>query len=79
MEALHGGRPEIADGCLVIGNRIVVWHVDRINEAAEAISAVNAGESPQFLIGGGGGNRLDLIPAVITDRCPTLAIWLGSP
>jgi hypothetical protein len=42
MNALQGGTPEIADGCLVIDNTIVVWHVDRIDEAAEAISAAKA-------------------------------------
>ena len=84
MNALHGGTPEIVDGCLVIDNTIVVWHVDRIDEATEAIAAVKAGESPQLLIGGGGisldeGDRPDQIPAVITDRCPTSAVWFGAP
>ncbi len=83
-QALHGGTPEIAGGCLVIDNTIVVWHVDRIDEAAEAISAVKAGESPELLIGGGGisvdeGARPDQIPTVITDQCPTSAVWFGAP
>ena len=81
--ALHGGTPEIADGCLVIDNTIVVWHVDRIDEAAAAISAVKAGESPALLIGGGGisvdeGARPDQFPTVITDQCPTSAVWFGT-
>ena len=84
MDALHGGTPKIVDGCLVIDNTIVVWHVDRIGDAAEAIAAVKAGESPQLLIGGGGisvdeGARPDQIPTVITDRCPTSAVWFGAP
>ena len=84
MQALHGGTPEIVDGCLYIDNTIVVWHVDRIDEAAEAISAVKAGESPQLRIGGGGnsvdeGARPDQFPTVITDRCSTSAVWFGSP
>ena len=82
--ALHGGIPEIVDGCLVIDNTIVVWHADRIDEAAKAISAVKAGERPQLLIGGGGisikeGTRPDQIPTGITDRCPTPAVWFGAP
>ena len=84
MDALHGGTPEIVDGCLVIDNTIVVWHVDRIDEATEAIAAVKAGESTQLLIGGGGisldeGDRPDQIPTVIADRCPTSAVWFGAP
>ncbi len=83
MEALHSGTPEIVDGCLVVDNTIVVWHVDRIDEATEAIAAVNAGESPQLLIAGGGisvdeGARPDQIPTVITDRCPTTAVWFAA-
>ncbi|MFQ5948588.1 MAG: hypothetical protein ACE5KX_06995 [Acidimicrobiia bacterium] len=84
MLALHSGTPEIIDGCLVIDDTIVVWHVDRIDEAAKAIEAVKAGESPQLLIGGGGisldeGARPDQIPTAITDRCPTSAVWFGAP
>ena len=84
MDALHGGTPEIVEGCLVIDNTIVVWHVDRIDEAAGAISAVKSGVSPRLLIAGGGisldeGARPDQIPAVITDRCPTSAVWFGAP
>ena len=68
------------DGCLVIDNTIVVWPVDRIDEAAEAIAAVKAGESPQLLIGGGGisldeGARPDQFPTAITERCQTTAVW----
>ena len=83
-QALHGGTPKIAAGCLIIDDTIVVWHVDRIDEAAEAISAVKAGESPALLIGGGGisvdeGARPEQIPIVITDQCPTSAVWFGAP
>ncbi len=84
MQALHGGTPEIVDGCLVIDETVVVWHADRIEEAAEAVAAVGAGESPQLLIAGGGisldeGASPDQIPSVISDRCPTSAVWFGAP
>ena len=72
------------NGCLYIDGAIVVWHVDRIDEAARAITAVRAGESPQLLVGGGGisleeGALPDQLPAVITDRCPTSTVWFGAP
>ncbi len=84
MDALHSGTPEIVNGCLVVDNTIVVWHFDRIDEAAEAIAAAKAGESPQLLIGGGGisvdeGATPDQIPTIITDLCPTSAVWFGAP
>ena len=84
MDALHSGTPEIVNGCLVVDNTIVVWHFDRIDDAAEAIAAAKAGESPQLLIGGGGlsvdeGATPDQIPTIITDLCPTSAVWFGAP
>ena len=41
-DRLYGETPEIADGCFVIDNTIVVWHVDLIDDAAEAISMKRA-------------------------------------
>ena len=77
MEALFSGTPSIVDGCLFIDDTIVVWYVDRIEEAAAAIAAVKAGESPLLLIGG--GPERSQIPSIITDRCPTSAVWYGAP
>ena len=84
MDALHSGTPEIVNGCLVVDNTIVVWHFDCTDDAAEAIAAAKAGESPQLLIGGGGisldeGATPDQIPTIITDLCPTSAVWFGAP
>lgn len=83
-DALHSGTPEIVNGCLVVDNTIVVWHVDRIGDATDVIAAAKAGESPELLIGGGGisldeGARPDQIPSVITDLCPASAVWFGAP
>ncbi len=84
MNALHSGTPEIVNGCLVVDNTIVVWHFDRVDEAAEAVAAAKAGENPQLLIGGGGisvdeGATPDQFPRVITDLCQTSAVWFGAP
>ncbi len=84
MEALHSGTPEIVDGCLVIGDMIVVWHIDRMEEAAAAVAAAKGGESTQLLIGGGGFGidqpaDPSQIPPVIADRCTTRAVWFGAP
>ena len=84
MDALHSGTPEIVNGCLVVDATIVVWHLDGIDVAADAIAAAKAGESPQLLIGGGGisvdeGATQDQIPTIITDLCQTSAVWFGAP
>lgn len=83
-DALHGGRAEIIDGCLYVDDAIVVWAASRLDEASAVIDAINSGEKPELLIGGGGistteGASLGDLPAVITDRCPTEVIWFGAP
>ena len=84
MNALHSGTPEIVNGCLMIDNTVVVWHTETFEDATAAIAAAKAGESAQLLIGGGGlsvseGADPKQIPDVISDRCPTEAIWFGAP
>jgi hypothetical protein len=84
MDALHSGTPEIVNGCLMIDNTVVVWHPDTLEDAAAAIAAAKAGDSPQLLISGGGisvseGADPTSIPDVISDRCPTDAVWFGAP
>ena len=83
MQALHSGIAEIVNGCLYVDDAIVVWHVDRLDEAARVIAAVQSGEQPDLLIGGGGisldeGASPEDLPPVITDLCPTSVVWFGS-
>ncbi len=84
MAALHSGTPQIIDGCLVIDDTIVVWDSAGLDEAAAAIAATKAGESPHLLIAGGGlsldeGTDPSQIPNAITEKCPTRAVWFAAP
>ena len=83
-DALHSGAAHIADGCLWVGDAIVVWPVERFDEAAALIAAVKGGETPQVKIGGGGigleeSATPNQIPTFITDLCPTSVVWYGAP
>jgi len=83
-DALHSGTPQIIDGCLVIDNTIVVWPVGALDDATAAVAAAHAGEQSALLIAGDGistseGTSADLIPEVITQRCPITAVWFGAP
>ena len=83
LQALHGGDAEIRDDCLYVDDTIVVWHVDQLDEAAQVIADVRAGEQSEPLIVGGGmsldeGASIEDFPAVINERCPTSAVWHAS-
>lgn len=83
-DALHSGTPVIVDGCLRVGEAVVVWHVDRIDDAEGAIAAARAGDPEALLIGGGGmslaeGGDLGRFPAPIRQLCPTAEVWFQSP
>lgn len=84
MEALHSGVPEIVDNCLYVDSAVVVWHVDQLVSAQAAIEAVRAGRITDLIIGGGGfsldeGATAEEIPVIISDVCPTEAVWFASP
>jgi hypothetical protein len=84
MDALHGGTPEVIDGCLVVDGAIVVWSSGRLDEATAAIAAVKAGERPQLLIPGGGisldeGADQSQIPEAISELCATDTVWFAAP
>jgi hypothetical protein len=83
-DALHGGSAEIQDGCLYVDDTIVVWHVDQLEQATQIIADLKAGRQREMLIGGGGisldeGASPEEIPAIITEHCPTSAVWYGAP
>lgn len=82
--ALHSGTAAIVDDCLRVGDAIVVWPVERFDEATDLIAAIKNGATSQVVIGGGGisldeGSTLEQIPPIITDHCPTDVVWYGAP
>jgi hypothetical protein len=81
-DALYVGVPSVINGCLFIGDAIVVWHEDRAADAEAAVDAALSGETPTVMLGGG-GIRLDEgdtpIPKAISERCATRKVWFASP
>ena len=86
-DALLEGPASIVDGCLYIGDYLVVWHVDRLGELEGIIAAVQAGEEPEVAVGGSGrvvgtdpeGGGFWELPSVIAEHCSADAVWFGSP
>lgn len=81
--ALLSGPADIVDGCLVVDNAVVVWHVSQRSEAESVVSEVLSGKHPQMELGGGGlslseGSILDDFPAAVTERCAVSEVWFAN-
>jgi hypothetical protein len=81
-DALFTGTPSVVNGCLFVGDAIVVWHVERRDASEEALALARRGEGSPLRIGGGGisldeGNTP--LPSLITERCSTRLVWFGAP
>jgi hypothetical protein len=84
LNGTQTGRRCNIDGCLYVDDAVVVWAGSRLREASAVIDAIQSGEEPELLIGGGGistreGASPEDLPTVITDRCPTEVVWFGAP
>lgn len=76
-DALFSGVARIANGCLLIGDTVVVWRENQLDAVTEYIDAARAGESIELTLAGAElsaavGNEL---PPIVTDRCASEALW----
>lgn len=81
-DALHNGTAEIRDGCLYVGDAVVIWHSAQVEEAAELVTATLAGESRQVSLPGGGVSLEEgetPFPEAVSSRCSTDTLWYTRP
>lgn len=83
MLALGHGRARVADGCLWMGDRVVVWRDEHLGAVDDVIARVRAGEALDLRVGGGGisldeGATPDRFPAAVNERCPAAAVWFAA-
>jgi hypothetical protein len=84
MDALHGGVPEIVDGCLVVDGLVVVWRDERIAEAKAAVRAAKAEDETPLRLAGGGISRSEgadasAFPRAVLLRCPNAdGVWFQA-
>lgn len=81
-DALHNGEVAIRDGCLYVGDAIVVWHPGQMGEVEDLIADAAAGEGQQISIPGGGATPEETgstLPEEITSRCSTDTVWYTRP
>lgn len=84
-DALYTGTVSIVDGCLFVGDAIVVWHASRQSDPQALIKAVQAGEDLTVALGGAGIGEDSMaegdprpIPTFISERCPTTSVWFAN-
>mgnify|MGYP007097599693 CR=1 FL=1 len=83
MDALSHGTAAQVDGCLQVGDAVVVWWPDQLAEVEEIVLAVEAGEAPELELGGGGmsleeGASAEDFPAAVREHCTPTELWFSS-
>lgn len=75
--ALTTGEAHVADGCLLVGDSVVVWRPAQLGFVRDVVARVAAGEAPVLRVGGGGGGvTTDELAA--GDACPGHPLWYAS-
>ena len=80
--ARHVGTAEIRNGCLFVGDSLVVWKTEDLQRVEGIVSDVQAGTAIQVELGGGGlsldeGSTLADFPEPVIEHCETSTIFYG--
>lgn len=84
MQALTSGTAAQVEGCLYVGDAVVVWWPDQLAQVEEIVAAVEAGEAPELQLGGGGlsldeGDTREDFPEAVREHCdPSVLWWAGG-
>lgn len=83
MDALGGGDAAVVDGCLQMGDAVVIWRDEHLGVVEEIIQSVDAGDTVGIRVGGGGlsldeGSTLDDFPDVVLEHCAPVEIWFAG-
>ena len=84
MEALGGGQAAVVDGCLQVGDSVVVWYRHHLDTVEETIGRIEKGEMVELFTGGGGfsldeGSTVNDFPDSVREHCSPRAVWYTGP
>jgi hypothetical protein len=82
-KALLRGDLKIVNGCLLVGDEVVVWHEAQVERVRAVVQAVLGGTRYSVVVSGG-GIRLDesgeaqSLPIDFEQRCLVKAVWFAN-
>lgn len=81
-KALHHGVPRVVDGCLFVGDALVVWPATALDRAKDALAKAKEGRAQTIELSGGGLSvkegdaKLDV--AGLGVRCKVDEVWFAG-
>ncbi|MES2642884.1 MAG: hypothetical protein V4850_25595 [Myxococcota bacterium] len=79
MHALLTGPAAVVDGCLRVGDQVVVWREQHLGTVGEITARIDEGEVVSVSLGGGGGSvgegMMENVPEDVRDRCSLSGVW----
>jgi len=82
MEALGGGEASIVDGCLQMGDAVVIWRQSHLDDVEALVLDIEAGGTPFIQVGGGGMSLEedggDDFPDEVLEHCSPAEIWFAG-
>ena len=82
-DALLGGQAAVVDGCLQVGDAVVVWHEHHLDTVEEIIGRIDKGETVDIGVGGSGrrldeGSTVDDFPDSVREHCSPTEVWYSN-
>lgn len=81
-EALHGGVPAVVDGCLFVGDALVVWPVTGAEQAQGVLRKAKSGSAESIRLSGGGLNVKEgdaqIDTAALGIKCKVDSVWFAD-
>lgn len=80
-KALHSGPVRIEQGCMYVGDSVVIWHRNSRAIAVDLIADLRAGVATELSLGGGGASLAEnaaTFPTEIQQACGATRVWYSD-
>jgi len=77
-EARFAGAAEVVNGCLRVGEQVVVWRKSDADQVRSLIESLKDQPSRAVVLGGGEATAFGSMYAEMTELCPTSSVWFSA-